>query len=78
MDGHIAGMLTGPLAVGLASIGPSIGIGMLTSSYFQAVARQPEVQGNLTTYFFIPLAMVELLGLFGFVTYAVNAFVLKG
>ncbi|MEZ4573717.1 MAG: ATP synthase F0 subunit C [Vampirovibrionales bacterium] len=52
------------MAVGLASIGPGIGIGMLTAAYFNAVARQPEVQGNLLIYFFIPLAMVELLGLF--------------
>lgn len=69
MEPQVAAMLSGPLAVGLASIGPGIGIGLLTAAYFQAVARQPEVQGNLQIYFFIPLAMVELLGLFGFITF---------
>ena len=69
MDAAAAGLISVPLAVGLASIGPGIGIGMLTAAYFNAVARQPEVQGNLLIYFFIPLAMVELLGLFGFITF---------
>lgn len=69
MEPQTAALLSGPIAVGLAGIGPGIGIGMLTAAYFNSVARQPEVQGNFTTYFFIPLAMVELLGLLGFISF---------
>jgi F-type H+-transporting ATPase subunit c len=58
-----------PLAVGLAGIGPAIGIGMLTTAFFQSVARQPEVQGSLTMFYFISLGVVELLGLLGFVAF---------
>ena len=69
MEPAAAALLGGPLAVGLASLGPAIGIGLMTSAYFNASARQPEVQGSLTTYYFITLGVVELLGLFGFVSF---------
>lgn len=69
MDVAAAAMISGPLAVGLASIGPAIGIGMMASHYFDSVARQPEVQGAITPQFFITLGVVELLGLFGFVSF---------
>jgi len=64
-----AALLGGPFAVGMAAIGPGIGIGLMTAAFFNASARQPEMQGNMTTYYFITLGVVELLGLFGFVTY---------
>jgi F-type H+-transporting ATPase subunit c len=69
MDTAAAAMLAGPLAVGLAAIGPAIGIGLMTVAYFNSVARQPEIQGNITPQYFITLGVVELLGLFGFVSF---------
>ena len=71
MDTQVAAnaMLMGPLTVGLASIGPAIGISLMTAAFFNSVARQPEVAGKLTTQYFITLGVVELLGLFGFVTF---------
>jgi F-type H+-transporting ATPase subunit c len=69
METAAAAMLAGPIAVGLAAIGPAIGIGMMTVAYFNSVARQPEIQGNITPQYFITLGVVELLGLFGFVTF---------
>ncbi|MDX2084896.1 MAG: ATP synthase F0 subunit C [Candidatus Melainabacteria bacterium] len=69
MEPQAAAMLAAPFAVGLAGIGPAIGISLMTSAYFNSVARQPEVQGSLTTYYFITLGVVELLGLFGFVAF---------
>lgn len=69
MEPQAAALLAGPFAVGLAAIGPGIGIGLMTSAYFNSIARQPEVQGSLTPYYFITLGVVELLGLFGFVSF---------
>ncbi len=74
MDAQTAALLGTALAVGLASIGPGIGIGLMTGHYFDSVARQPEVQGNITPQYFITLGVVELLGLFGFVSFALIAF----
>jgi F-type H+-transporting ATPase subunit c len=69
MDVKAAALLAGPLAVGLAALGPAIAIGYMTAAYFNSVARQPEVQSSLTPQYFITLGVVELLGLFGFVTF---------
>jgi F-type H+-transporting ATPase subunit c len=69
MDLKTAAMLTAPFAVGLAGIGPAIGICLMTSAFFNSTARQPEVQGSLVPYYFITLGVVELLGLFGFVAF---------
>ncbi len=69
MEPSTAALLAGPLAVGIAAIGPAIGISLMTSAYFNSIARQPEIQGGLTPYYFITLGVVELLGLFGFVSF---------
>jgi F-type H+-transporting ATPase subunit c len=69
METAAAALFAAPFAVGLAAIGPAIGIGLMTAAYFNSVARQPEVQGNITPQYFITLGVVELLGLFGFVTF---------
>lgn len=69
MEPQAAALFAGPFAVGLAGIGPGIGIGLMTAAYFNSIARQPEVQGSLTAYYFITLGVVELLGLFGFVAF---------
>lgn len=58
-----------PLVVGIASLGPAIGIGLLTAAFFNGVSRQPEVAGKLTGTFFIAAGMIELLGLLGFITF---------
>lgn len=62
-------LLSAPFAVGLASIGPAIGIGLMTAAFFNSVSRQPEIQGRITPQYFITLGVVELLGLFGFVAF---------
>jgi F-type H+-transporting ATPase subunit c len=58
-----------PLAVGLAALGPGIGLGLMTAAFFNSSARQPEIQGKLFVPYIITLGAVELLGLFGFVTF---------
>ncbi|MPV38125.1 F0F1 ATP synthase subunit C [Georgenia subflava] len=60
--------MTGDIATigyGLATIGPGIGMGILVGKTQEAVARQPELRGPLTTNMFIGMALVEALGLIG-------------
>ncbi len=52
---------------GLAAIGPGIGIGYLVGQSVQAMARQPEMQGNIRTTMFLGIAFAEALALIGFV-----------
>lgn len=60
------------LVVGLASLGPGIGIGLLASAYCNAVARQPEVQGKIFGHAILFAGLVEALGLLGFVTFVMS------
>lgn len=62
--------ITGDIATigyGLATLGPGIGIGLLVAKTQEAVARQPEVAGQLRINMFIGMALVEALGLIGLV-----------
>ncbi len=57
------------IGFGLAAIGPGIGIGYLIGNAIQAMARQPEMAGNIRTTMFIGIGFVEFLALLGFVLY---------
>ncbi|RRR66493.1 MAG: ATP synthase F0 subunit C [Candidatus Viridilinea halotolerans] len=53
------------LAIGLAAIGPGIGIGIIVAGALQAMGRNPEMQNTLVTYMFIGIAFTEALAIFG-------------
>ena len=55
------------IGYGLATIGPAIGIGILVAKTQEAIARQPEVAGQLRINMFIGMALIEALGLIGLV-----------
>ena len=54
---------------GLAAIGPGIGIGYLVGQSVQAMARQPEMAGQVRTTMFLGIALAEALALIGFVLF---------
>jgi len=56
------------LVVGLSTLGPGIGIGLIAAAFCNSVARQPEIQGKITGPVFAFIGMVELLGFLGFVS----------
>ena len=55
------------LVFGLGTIGPGIGLGILIGKAVEAMARQPEAAATVRTTMFIGIAVVEALGLLGFV-----------
>ena len=63
LDGNIA-----PVGSGLAAIGPGIGIGIIVGKTAEAMARQPELRGQLQTTMFIGIAFTEILTLLAIVT----------
>ncbi len=69
-------MIGAALAVGLASLGPGLGLGYLVGKTVESVARQPEMGGEVRTLMFIGIAFVEALALFGLVIAILIAFVL--
>jgi F-type H+-transporting ATPase subunit c len=75
MDAAAAQLLAAGIAMGFATIGPGIGIGLLTSGATQAIARQPEASGDVRTVFIIGLALAEALALYAFVIAIILIFV---
>jgi len=57
------------IGYGIAAIGPGLGIGLIAGNSVQAMARQPEMAGNIRTTMFLGIAFAEALALFGFALY---------
>jgi F-type H+-transporting ATPase subunit c len=55
------------IGAGIAVIGAGIGIGKIGGSAMDAIARQPEASGKITTTMLIAAALVEGVALFGVV-----------
>ena len=53
------GNLGGPIGAGLALIGGGLGLGRIGSSAVEAMARQPEMAGQISTAMLITAAMLE-------------------
>jgi F-type H+-transporting ATPase subunit c len=60
-------LIAAALAIGLAAIGPGIGIGIVANGALQAIGRNPEMSGTLTTTMFIGIVFTEALAIFGLV-----------
>ena len=65
--GEFAGLETigKGLIIGLAAIGPGIGLGILIGKSVEAMARQPEYANQVRTTMFIGIGLIEALALFG-------------
>jgi F-type H+-transporting ATPase subunit c len=67
VDAPTAAKLAAGIGIGIATIGPGIGIGYLTGQACQAIARQPEATGDIRTSMIIGVALAEALALYAFV-----------
>ena len=57
----------GTIGYGLAAIGSAIGVGNVAGKTAEAMARQPEMAGQLRTTMFLGIAFTEALALIGLV-----------
>ncbi|HAA85785.1 MAG TPA: ATP synthase F0 subunit C [Kosmotogaceae bacterium] len=55
------------IAMGIGAIGPGIGQGNIGSRAMEAMARQPEMVGTLTTRMLLAMAVAESTGLYSLV-----------
>ncbi|MBI3573642.1 ATP synthase F0 subunit C [Candidatus Kaiserbacteria bacterium] len=67
MDPESAKTLGMALAVGLGMIGPGIGLGLLVGRALEAIGRNPEATGKITTNMFIGIAVTDALAIFALV-----------
>ncbi|HEY5388839.1 MAG TPA: F0F1 ATP synthase subunit C [Thermoleophilia bacterium] len=75
MDAHAAKLLGAGLAMGLGAIGPGVGLGIMIGKALEAIARQPEVSGDVRTNMFIGIGVTEAVALYAFVVALILIFV---
>jgi F-type H+-transporting ATPase subunit c len=69
MDVGTAIALSAPLAVGLAALGSSFGLGKAVSGAMEAIGRQPEASGKILTTMIIGGALIEALTIYTLIVF---------
>ena len=67
MDIEVAKTLAMAIAVGFGVLGPGIGIGIIAGHALEAMGRNPEASGRITTMMFVGIAFTEALAIFALV-----------
>ena len=62
----------------IAGIGPGIGEGNAVAKALEAIGRQPECKGDVTSTMLLGCAIAETTGIYGFVTGLLLIFVAPG
>lgn len=75
MEFEAAKELGAALAIGLGTIGPGIGIGLIGSKAMEAIGRNPEVAGTVQTNMILGIAFAESMGIFALVVALLLKFV---
>lgn len=63
------------LAIGIAAIGPGIGIGMIGAKAVEAIGRNPEAAKKITTPMLIGMAFTEAIAIYALVIALILKFV---
>ena len=63
------------IAIGVGVIGPGVGIGILGSGAMNAIGRNPEAAGSITTNMILAIAFAEALGIYALIVAVILLFV---
>ena len=74
----LAGCAIGAGLALIAGVGPSIGEGNCAAAACEAVGRQPECKGDVTSTMILGIALSETTGIYGFVTGLLLIFLAPG
>jgi F-type H+-transporting ATPase subunit c len=75
MEPEAVKLLAAGLAIGLATLGPGIGIGLVASGAMQALGRNPDARGPIATNMFVAIAFAEALAILALVVSLILLFV---
>ena len=75
MEAEAVKLLAAGLAIGLATLGPGIGIGMIASGALQALGRNPDARGVIMSSMFVAIAFAEALAILALVVSLILLFV---
>ncbi len=77
MDLSVLKFIAMGLAIGFGVVGPGIGLGLATKSIIESIARQPEVEGQVSKYFYIGAGLIEACAIYALLVVILIGFVLK-
>lgn len=63
------------MVVGLGTVGPGIGIGLIGAKALEAMGRNPEVSGRIQTTMILAIAFAEALSIYALVISLIIKFV---
>ena len=63
------------IAIGVGVIGPGVGIGTLGAGAMNAIGRNPEATGAITTNMILAIAFAEALGIYALIVAVILLFV---
>jgi F-type H+-transporting ATPase subunit c len=75
MDVEAMKLLATGLTIGIGSIGPGIGIGMLAAKAMEAIGRNPEAAGKVQVPMLIAIAFTEAIAIYALVVALIIKFV---
>lgn len=67
--------LASAIAIGIGSIGPGLGIGILTAKAMEALGRNPEAEGAIRTNMILGIAFAEAIAIYALVVAIIIKFV---
>ena len=67
MEVESAKLIGAAIAMGLGSLGPGIGLGILASKALEAIGRNPEAQSKVQTTMILAIAVTEAVAIYALV-----------
>ncbi len=68
-------MLATAIVMGLGTLGPALGIGILASKALEAIGRNPEAAGKIQTNMILAIAFTEAIAIYALVVALIIKFV---
>ena len=75
LSAEAAKLLAAGLAIAVGVIGPGIGIGILGAGAMNAIGRNPDAAGAITTNMILAIAFAEALGIYALIVSVILLFV---
>jgi F-type H+-transporting ATPase subunit c len=67
--------LAAALAIGIGAIGPGFGIGLIGKGAMEAIGRNPEASGKISTNMILPIAFTDAIAIFALVVALIIIFI---
>jgi len=75
MEAEAAKLLAAGLCMGLGALGPGLGCGFIGYAAMQALGRNPEARGAVTTNMILAIAFAEAIAIYALVVSIIIMFV---